>query len=385
MGPAAVEAMRAELPAVTGQVYLNTGTFGPLPEPARQTMREHLDWAVEVGRIGTAGLDRWHELEAAARAALAVALRCPEQDLALTHATTDGINTVLAGLAWQPGDEVLVGDVEHPGLLEPLAHLADTSGVRVRTIATTEGRALASIEAALGERTRLIAVSHVLWSTGEVLDLPGILELARGRDIPVLADGAQSAGAVPVDLTELACDFYAVPGQKWLCGPSGTGALYVRPDRVEQLAPPWPGYVTRDRRPDSPGTELWPGARRYDVGAVTLAALAGLAASLHWRARHDLAAGWLRSAQLAARLRRDLAELPGVRVADPGSPTPFATLTLPAGLDAEQVVAALEAAGVLVRWIPQATPMIRASVGPWNTEADLGRFVEVLAVALSRR
>lgn len=374
----AVRAIRADLPSVSSRAFLNTGTFGPLPGVAREAMSEHLDWATQQGRIGSAGLDTWHRLEAEARQAMAAAVGCGAEQLALTHCTTDGVNTVLAGLPWRAGDEVVTGSVEHPGLTEPLAHLAETHGVVVRTVDTTGGRALAGVRAALTERTRLVACSHVLWSTGEVLDLPAIVAAAGDQGIPVLVDGAQGPGAIPVDLSALGCDFYTVSGQKWLCGPSGTGALYVRPDRTEQLVPPWPGYVTRDRTPGAPGTELWPGARRFDVGSVSLVSLAGLTAALRWRTGHDIAAGCHHAFGLAADLRTRLAGLPGVTVADPGGPTPFAAVALPKAVDPETVVAGLEADGVLIRWVPGPTPFLRASVGPWNTEEDCERLVRGL-------
>ena len=382
---AAVEAMRADLPSVTARVYLNTGTFGPLPRATREAMRRHLDWATCSGRIGAEGLERWHRLEAEARSALAAVLGCRSADLALTHSTTDGVNTVLAGMTWQDGDEVVTGSVEHPGLTEPLAHLAESCGVIVRTVDVTAGRAVQSVTAALNARTRLVACSHVLWSTGEVLDLPGILAAAGAAGVPVLADGAQGAGAIAVDLTALGCDFYTVSGQKWLCGPSGTGALYVRPDRVADLAPPWRGYVTNDRSPGAPGTEPWPGARRYDVGAISLVALAGLSTSVQWRAEHGLAAGCDYAAALAGRLREGLASVPGLDVDDPGGPTPFAAVTLPAAMDPEALVLDLEANGILIRSIPGPRPRLRASVGPWNTDEDCIRLVGALNHTLPSR
>lgn len=374
--------LRAGLPAVVDRAYLNTGTYGPLPDVARTAMRAHLDRVTETGRIGAAGLEHWQLLQGEVRRALADALGAEPENLALMHSVTDGVNTVLAGLRFEAGDEILVGDVEHPGLLEPLAWLHERYGVRIITVPVSRGRAVGALAAAVTGRTRLIALSHVLWTTGEVLDLPGVIEVAARAGIPVLCDGAQSAGAIPVNLTELGCDFYAVPGQKWLCGPSGTGILYVRPDRVPLLAPAWRSYLTRDRLPGSPGTELWPAARRYDVGMVTMTALAGLAAAVRWRVEQDLPAGVAAGIALAAAARVELAAVRGVVVDDPGCDTPFASVTLGSGSPVEAIVTDLERAGVLVRWIPGDPPRVRATIGPWNTAADVTRFAEALATAI---
>src|SRR4029077_19863106 len=88
--------------------------------------------------------------------------------------------------------------------------------------------------------TRLIACSHVSWISGRVVDVSALT--ATGA--PVLLDAAQAAGAIPVDVHALGCDFYAGSGQKWLCGPEGSGCLYVSPERLDEVTAPWPGYMS---------------------------------------------------------------------------------------------------------------------------------------------
>src|SRR5262249_25529637 len=149
-------------------------------------------------------------------------------DVALTSCTSEGIVRVLAGLDLKAGDEVLTAPDEHPGLLGPLGTLRMRRGVEVRTVP------FADLADAVGARTRLGACSHASGVTGAVRPA-GLAEL--GPDVPVLLDGAQGVGAVPIDIHALGCAFYAGSGQKWLCGPIGTGMLWIDPERREQVAP----------------------------------------------------------------------------------------------------------------------------------------------------
>ena len=370
-----IERVRHDLPAVRAAAYLNAGTFGPLPTPVRDAVRDYLDEAADRGRIGQAGYDRWMELTAAARAAFARALDTDVEEIALTHSATDGINLVLSGLTWEAGDEVVTTDQEHPGLTAPLAALARRYGVVVREAAVGDGSdAVAAVEAALTDRTRVVAVSHVLWTTGAVLPVAELTRVAHDAGALLLVDGAQSSGAVPLNVEELGTDFYAVPGQKWLCGPSGTGALHVRAERVEMLEPAWPWYGTEEREPGQ-APRLWAGARRFDAGTVSLGAMAGLTAAVAWRDAVGWSEGHARAATLTRSLRLALTELPGVEPLAAEGRAPLVAFRVE-GHDATAVSAELEARGVLVRPLPSGT--LRAAVGFWNDERDLDRLVEGL-------
>lgn len=227
--------IRAELPVLERLSYLNTGTFGPLPRRTAEVMVAEQLNELEHGRSGAAYWEHVRGLRQRVREAIAGLIGAAPENVALTRSTTDGCNVVVSGLGLGPADEVVTTDCEHFGLLGALA----VSGARVRVARIREGpagEAAAAILAELSPRTRLIAISHVVWTTGQVM---AVSELAAAG-IPVLVDGAQGTGAVPVDVGRLACDFYTVSGQKWLLGPDGTGALYVAPGRIDGLAIAFP-------------------------------------------------------------------------------------------------------------------------------------------------
>jgi L-cysteine/cystine lyase len=375
--------IREALPATRHAAYLNAGTMGPLSTPAAEAMRAQIERAYLQGQIGPAAFDEWMASMAGARQAWGEVLGVGPEWIALTHSATGAMNLALDGLDLGPGDEVVTTDNEHPGLDEPLAALERRRGVVVKRAAVREGAdAMAAFEAQVSPRTKLLAVSHVLWATGRILPLRELVELAHDRGALVLVDGAQATGAIPVDLEEVGVDLYGSPGQKWLCGPVGTGSLAVRPDLVERLEIGQPSYLTRDFKSD--GAPFWPGARRFDGATLSPASLLGLTAAIRWRADEvGLHASLELAAEHAATARARLAEVPGVEVVQPGD-GPYGTLVamrLAVG-DPEPVYLALAERDVLVRFIP-GTGLLRASVGFWNDEGDIERLAEGLE-ALAR-
>lgn len=363
---------RRDCPAAQTNAYLNAGTFGPLPQVAAEAMQRHIEGSFERGRIGHAGLETWLGLMDAAREGFARTLAARPEDVALTHCTTDGCNTVVWGLGLERGDEIVTTTHEHPGLTAPLEELVRTRDVVVHE-ATPDLEAIVSL---VGPRTRLLALSHVLWTQGDVLPIAEIARRARERspDVFVLVDGAQSVGVIDVAPVTLGVDAYTVSGQKWLCGPSGTGALWVREGALARLGTPWPWYLSKSR--GARGVSEWPTARRLDASTIGMTSLAGLVASLAWQHAQWQRGGGVHAAALAEELRRALRARAGVRLIEVAHPSLLVSFVLD-GQGAGAVAQRLEAQGVLVRSIP-GLEWVRASVGLWNDEADVARLIAAL-------
>ncbi len=222
--------IRQEMPATTSCIYLNTGTFGPLPTCVIQAIQERFQEEWYEGRLGAKAFEKISAVYSNARSGVARLLNADIQEIALTDNTGEGMNAISYGLNWQAGDEVITTNHEHISALAPLYQIRDRYGVVIRVAdlgPQADGSVLAAISELVTPRTRLIVLSHVVWTTGAVLDIRSVSRMGRERGIPVLIDGAQSAGAIPIDVKALEVDFYAIPMQKWLCGPDGTGALYV--------------------------------------------------------------------------------------------------------------------------------------------------------------
>jgi selenocysteine lyase/cysteine desulfurase len=361
--PGDLAALRAQFPVCQRLAYLNAGTNGPLPAPAVAAAREQLDREQRDGRAGMAHFERRLALAQRLREGYAACLCAAPQDVALTTSTTDGIGRVLLALDLRPGEQIVTSDEEHPGLLGPLA-AQRARGVEV-VIAP-----FARLADAVGPRTRLVACSHVSWVSGT--RAPAAL---AQLDVPVLLDGAQGAGAVPTDVAALGVAAYAGSGQKWLCGPEGTGMLYVAPELREWLRPPAPGYVALADPLAGLDAVPHPDARAYDTPTLPGAALAQAAAALDVLAASGWEAIHAHAAALAARAADALRER-GRTVL----PRACTTLVSWRERDAEAAVARLADAGVVVRPLPhpEHPNLVRASFGGWSTAADLDRLLTAL-------
>ncbi len=308
-----------------------------------------------------AHFERRSELSADLRAAYATALGAEAADVALTTCTTEGMAQVIGGLQLGRGEDIVTSDEEHPGLLGALSAARELRGVEVRQVPLSE------VANAIGPRTRLVACSHVGWVSGSLAPA-ALAEL----DVPVLLDGAQGVGAVPVDVVALGCDAYAGAGQKWLCGPDGTGVLYVSTALRERLTVSRRGYGNLADPNAGLDAHLHEDARRFDTlsmnAETTACALAAIRVleSASWAAVHE------HSSALAARLCELLAE----RGREP-APRGQTTLVSFPSPDPPAERELLAERGVIVRNIPD-RPWLRASVGAWNDEHDLLRLVEAL-------
>jgi selenocysteine lyase/cysteine desulfurase len=352
--------LRAEFPVLRKLAYLNAGTDGPLPTRAVRAMTDELTREVEDGRA-RAHHDRKTELLELLRGAYARALGADAADVALTTCTSEGIAHVVAGLALKPGDEIVTSDEEHPGLLGTLAAARELRGVSIREAP------LADLAGAIGPNTKLLAGSHVGWMSGSLAPR-ALAEL----DVPVLLDGAQSVGAVPVAVRKLGCAAYAGSGQKWCCGPDGTGMLYLTPELRERLAVPRRGYANLENPNDGLGAQLRADARRFDAMSQSAETLACALAAIDLLEAGDWARVHERAASLAKRLA-DLLPEHGRAVA----PRDRTTLVSFESADPEGERERLARRGCVVRSIP-GRAWLRASVGAWNDENDIARLLESL-------
>ncbi|MHB1006719.1 MAG: aminotransferase class V-fold PLP-dependent enzyme [Chloroflexota bacterium] len=379
-----LQAIRAQLPAVENAVYMNTGSVGPLPKVAAEAMEATLIRERDEGRITKAAFVAGHEAHERARKAVAGVIGADPEEVALTHCTTEGLNVVVWGLDWQPGDEIIITNLEHPAVFVPAWAVQQRFGAVVKTVDLGLGErdALAAFRAALGPRTRLVMFSHVAFCTGAALPVRDIVRLAHERETLVAVDGAQSVGAIPVDMADLGVDFYAIPGQKWLLGPEDTGALYVRRNRVESLKQTFVGY--RSMAQQVLGTPLvpHPDARRFEVGSRNTPSIVGQAASLAWLAG-DVGLDWAtaRVRDLTAKARAALQATRGVSVITPANSAGLLSFTVE-GVAPAAVVEHLAAQGVIVRSI-RGPQCVRASIAFFNTVGDVERLAAAVASSAS--
>ena len=380
-----IPAIREALPSTAAGIYLNTGSAGPLPRETAHAMAEAEAWELRTGR---ADRNFWQDAEqrrAEARAAAAAVLGTDPSRIALTHAATDGMNIGTWAVDWRAGDRAVTTSIEHAGGLGPLWALRDRWGVELAVADVGRGGDPAAVVEAMDRAivpgTRLVSMSHVSWATGARLPVREIVEMAHARGALVAVDGAQAAGAVPVAVEELGVDFYAMPAQKWLLGPEGIGALYCAPSVMDRPRLAFAGWASFESIDLAANGKPWPDARRFEKSTLHGPSVLGFARSAAWLSMF-VGLPWIyeRIERLAGEAATMLAEVPGVELLTPRAHMAGLVSFRIAGWEAEAALRELEQRTLCIaRTIPP-LDAIRISVGFFNTDAELRRFRDGVAL-----
>ncbi|MGH2387841.1 MAG: aminotransferase class V-fold PLP-dependent enzyme, partial [Chloroflexota bacterium] len=324
---ARVDEVRRAFPSLNDMVYLNVATHGLTPQPVLDRYLEMVSLTARYGHQRYQDQDV--PLYARARPAVARILNVPPNWVAFSRNATDGINYVFGSLTWQPGDEVIISDQEHPAVYLPWQYGERRGLFTTNTFSIDPDPAvtLRNLEERITPRTRLIACSHVSSMTGIRVPGPGICALARrlnevGRERPILTliDGTQELGQWLVDVPAIGCDFYVSNGHKWLGGPKGSGILVASEAACAHLTPPYmaggiedhgDGIADMLNHRDAP--------HLFESATQNLAVVAVLADAVEWL--DNLGWAWIESREraLAAYLRGNLREVRGLTVLTPDS------------------------------------------------------------------
>jgi L-cysteine/cystine lyase len=220
-----INLIRDSIPAAQNSIYLNAGSVGPLPTIAYQALQDGNRQELTEGRASMSGYLLGKQTAAELRQAFAKLVKADPLEIALTHHTTDGMNIAVHGLSWQPGDEIITTDLEHPGGLFPPYIVRQRYDVKVKVIEIPPDASPANIvdrfEAAITPRTRLLVFSHVAWNTGVCLPMTEIVAMGHRHHVLSVVDAAQAIGAIPLDLPGSGVDFYApslwiYPAAAWI-------------------------------------------------------------------------------------------------------------------------------------------------------------------------
>ncbi|WP_259727209.1 MULTISPECIES: aminotransferase class V-fold PLP-dependent enzyme [unclassified Synechococcus] len=283
--------LRELMPALANKTYFNYGGQGPLPTPALAAITASWERIQELGPFSS---DIWpwvSQQVSGLRGSLAALCGVAPARLALTENVSSGCVLPLWGLPWQPGDELLISDCEHPGIVAACRELARREGLTLTSLAVKKvrgdsaaavaGAVLTALEAALTPRTHLVVLSHLLWNTGLVMPIAAVA--ARLQQQPrhpwLLVDAAQSVGSLPVAEAASCADIYAFTGHKWCCGPEGLGGVALSERLLLESQPTLGGW--RSLASESDGASQWHrDARRFEVATSCTPLLAGLSTSL---------------------------------------------------------------------------------------------------------
>ena len=377
-----VAEVRQDIPVLSKYIFLNAGTLSPAPEPVTQAFfNAYREWHERGAGLPQHYVQMRDEAMEDIRRKMAAFVGCDPDEIAFTANCTEGVDIVANGLDWQPGDEVIITDKEHPANSNVWMVLRMRRGIRVRIVAlTTDADELVRrVEAALSPRTRLVAVSHVCTVNGQILPVKEICRLAAANGSLSLLDGAHAVGQIPVNVRDLGCDFYAMNGHKWLMGPAGTGALYIKRDKLQQVTPSWVGDVaggSLDYREEGSYT-FAPGAKRFEFATRCWPLYAGLGAALDYVNEIGIDVIRDRIRRLTAEFKRDLKTIPGMHLWSPEDEDQSVGLVSFAidGWDGEELIRRLDAMGIRPRSLDNG---IRVSIGYYTLAEELKALSDAL-------
>jgi cysteine desulfurase/selenocysteine lyase len=315
-----------------------------------------------------------------------------EHEIVFTSGTTEGINLVSYGWAaprLQPGDEIVLSIMEHHANIVPWHFLRERQGVVLKWVDVDANGDLdpQAVLEAIGPRTRLVAVTHMSNVLGTKVDVAAICAGARARGVPVLVDGSQAAVHMPVDVQDIGCDFYAITGHK-LYGPSGSGAIYIRSERMAEMRPFMGGGdmirdVTRD-------TVTWNDPpMKFEAGTPGIVAQIGLGVALDYMTGLGMAAIAAHEADLRDYAQARLSGLNWLNLQGKSATKgAIFSFTLNGAAHAHDISTVLDKKGIAVRAGTHcAMPLMehlgvgatcRASFGLYNTRAEVDALVSAL-------
>ncbi len=375
-------AIREALPALGAGIYLNTGSVGPLPAETAAAMAELVDYELRVGRGHPADFDRFLERLDEARGAVAAVIGADVDEIAILHATGEAMNAAMWGIRIEPGDRIVTTQAEHPAGLGPVRLVADRFGAELAIADIGAGdddeRTLAAFDAAITGRTRVVVLSHVLYTTGARMPVREIAELAHRRGARVVVDGAQAVGALPVSAPDLGVDFYAVPAQKWLLGPEGSAALWVSREALAETSPSMGSWFSFERLTPTEALPR-PTARRFDGAGFYRPGVTGFARSCGWLSMY-IGLPWVhaRGLAMAATTANRLARIDGVELLTPRDRMATLVTFRIAGWSPDEALAELGSrAFVIARTIPD-LGAVRLSIGFFTTAEEIERVATVV-------
>ena len=382
-----VTEVRAQIPALESCTYLNTAGIGPSPRAVTDTIaRLYRQVEAESPDLMARHLEEFTGMEAT-RSAVAAHWSAEPDEVALLRSTAEGFNLIAHGLRWREGDEVVSCIQDHPAARAIWAVMARRHGVVVRHFDLfpddTAEKIVARAAALCGARTRLISVSHVTSENGLLVPAAELAELAHRHGARLLLDGTQAVGQRAFDMPRLGVDFYAAGFYKWALGPFGTGAMFVRRDRLDEVEPALVGAGGTVRFDRETGEfEPDPTARRFELGARPYPLYPAMAEGLRFVEAFGMANVASRSRALADHLR---AELKGVRGLIDFTPCDDALRTGIVGIALEGVTGdelrnRLRASGCLLRSNrgPNGVTGVRICCAFFNTEDELSRLAALL-------
>ncbi|MCH2671122.1 MAG: aminotransferase class V-fold PLP-dependent enzyme [Dehalococcoidia bacterium] len=377
-----LEKIRSQIPVLAHTAYMNTGWSGPPPRQVAQAMKDRIDLELEKGPIMPEVLEAGREIQYQAREAAAKVFNATVDEVLVTRNTTEGLNIVLSGLDWNQGDEIVICDMEHGSVIAPTQLIGQRYGLPIKVVhlemSDSSEVILTKIEDALTSKTRMVFISHILYATGRRMPAEELRKVTKDRGILLMLDGAQTGGHIELDMYRSGFDFYSIPGQKWLLGYEGSGALFIRREHLERIHPAHTGGRGIARPADANYFQpVSDSMEKFLGGSVSVPVQLAFLEATKFVQAVGIKNIEERNLTLADSAKAKLAEIPGVTVNSPLERSASSGLVsfAIAGQEPEPVVEQLWANHRLVVRQVGNPAGVRASLHFFNTEDEVDLLV----------
>lgn len=379
---------RAETPGCEHVTHFNNAGASLMPQPVVDRVAAHWQLEARIGGYEAAEKAKVELEEVYEQVARLVNGRAPE--IALVESATTAWNLAFHSIPFQPGDRILTAKAAYASNYIAFLQMAQRRGVTIDVI-PDDAHGQVSVNdllQMLDDRVKLIALTHVPTNGGLVNPAAAVGQVAREHGAFYLLDTCQSVGQLPVDVEAIGCDFLSATGRKYLRGPRGTGFLYVRQERLDELEPPfldlrgatWTAHDQFEIRPD---------ARRFEFWEASVAGRVGLGTAVAYANSMNIETTWAYIQQLAQTFRQKLGSIPAVTLHDKGQVKGGIVTFTADRMTANDMKQALAAQKINVststifstrldmadRQLPE---LVRASLHYYNSEAEIERFCEAV-------
>lgn len=362
--------------------YLNTGGLGASPVPVINRVLRVME---SEEMYPSASHDEDNSLRIKEKIAAFLGRRVKPEQIAFTSTATEGINIIMNGIPFEKGDEIITSSHEHVAMEIPLLYHIKKDGIIVKVFEPDLNNAngnVEQIERLITPRTRLIFISHVTCTTGQIFPVARIGDLARSRNILFALDGAQAVGQLPFNIEDTNADFYVFSGHKWLLGPKRTGILYVDPRQISFLSPSIVGaFSSLSHDLGKNNLELHPTASRFEYGTRNNSLIEGLEEAIDFISTIGITNIWNHNRFLAELFLQELRKIPGITVLSPSEAeyrSSLITFKVNGG-EIDKLTAFFKRDQIRCRVVSEAgLNAIRASFHVYNGENDLNKLVKSL-------
>ena len=386
-----LQRVRAEIPALENYTWFQNGGVSLTPAPVADEHARLMRELLTRGPMHIVYPDEEYARRQQSMRRIADFFDADADELALMRGVSEAFQTVLRGMTWQAGDEIMISEEEEAAVLLPALHLRDRHRVRVVKLPLTDDseRQLALFREAMTERTKLVALSHVTTDRGFRLPVQAICEIARRQSISTFLDLAHSAGLFPLSLHALGCDYAGLLSYKWMYSPYAAGALYVRRERIADLELTYAGGraekfldFAEDRY------KLHDTAERFQYGPWSWPLVHAWAFACDYLSELGLDEIWNRTSRLTARLKEGLKQIPEITLETPldsGCSAALVALSVDGWTGDELAVTLRERWKMIVKPQPAHQNGLRISVTFFQLEEEIDNLLESLRTLIDER